>query len=261
MLIFEVFVLVVSAPDIQNDGYATSTRYAIFLIARRFLTSKILIYLNPYQDTSTLLNVKRRFANCRSFVSTIFSILISENKTEFATGHGSHEMAPFPAWMGGFLYTSSSSSNQGSNIIIDTLKLKARRRSAKSTFGYFQEVKVKETYPFDNYHKRTTRYSNHPHNHPSENLQPTTLIAELGKFFQREWKCINRGRWGQSSIMEVGLPLLIFGSVIVLSLFLDHRYRSKIERERAAEKEREDWGDEFQGDSNWIWNSEYMFLV
>lgn len=163
------------------------------------------------------------------------------------------------AWMGGFPYTSSSSSNyeptiiSKSTITIHTSKLEPRRRSPNSAFGYLQEVKVKRTYHFDPDHKRTTRSSNHTHKYtfksPKTTPNPTTPITELNRFFQREWKCIKRGRWAQSRIAEFS-PLLIFGSVFVLGMFLDRRYRRKIERKRAAEKEGEAWGDGFQGDSN-----------
>jgi hypothetical protein len=40
--------------------------------------------------------------------------------------------------------------------------------------------------------------------------------------------------------------VLVVGSVILLSSFLDRRDRRKSERQRAAEKEGKDWGDGFQ---------------
>jgi hypothetical protein len=72
-------------------------------------------------------------------------------------------------------------------------------------------------------------------------------MTEFTTFFQREWKCINQGRWGQSKIAVFSSgPVLVVGSVILLSSFLDRRDRRKSERQRAAEKEGEDWGDGFQ---------------
>jgi hypothetical protein len=41
-------------------------------------------------------------------------------------------------------------------------------------------------------------------------------------------------------------PVFVFGSVILLSSFLERRDRRRSERQRAAEKERNDWGDGFQ---------------
>ncbi|PMD58278.1 uncharacterized protein K444DRAFT_442049 [Hyaloscypha bicolor E] len=72
-------------------------------------------------------------------------------------------------------------------------------------------------------------------------------MTEFTRFFQREWKCINRGRWGQSKIAAFSSgPVLVIGSVILLSSFLERRGRRKSEGQRAAEKEGEDWGDGFQ---------------
>jgi len=41
-------------------------------------------------------------------------------------------------------------------------------------------------------------------------------------------------------------PVLVIGSVILLSSFLERRDRRRSERQSAAEKEGEDWGDGFQ---------------
>ena len=173
-------------------------------------------------------------------------------------------MAPFPAWMGGFPYISSSGSSPSSTskstikIHIDKLETTSlrsnfRRRSPRSPFGYFEEVKVKNIYYFDPDHKRTTRSPIHIHNHTchapksKSKPKPATPMTEFTRFFQQEWKCINRGRWGQSKIAAFSSgPVLVFGSVILLSSFLERRGRRKSEEQRAAEKEREDWGDGFQ---------------
>jgi hypothetical protein len=171
-------------------------------------------------------------------------------------------MAPFPAWMGGFPYTSSSGSSPPSTskstmtIHIDksettSLRSILRRRSPRSPFGYFEEVKVKNIYHFDPDHKRTTRSPIHTYNHtchaPKPKSKPTTIMTEFARFFQREWKCINRGRWGQSRIAAFSSgPVLVFGSVALLSSFLERRDRRENERQRAAEKEGEDWGDGFR---------------
>jgi hypothetical protein len=171
-------------------------------------------------------------------------------------------MAPFPAWMGGFPYRSSSgslpSSTSKSTMTIHIGKLETtssrsifRRRSPRSPFGYFEDVKVKNTYHFDPDHKITTRSPIHTHNRtrhaPKPKLKLVTPMTEFTTFFQREWKCINRGRWGQSKIAVFSSgPVLVVGSVILLSSFLDRRDRRKSERQRAAEKEGKDWGDGFQ---------------
>jgi hypothetical protein len=41
-------------------------------------------------------------------------------------------------------------------------------------------------------------------------------------------------------------PVLVIGSVVLLSSFLECRDRRRSETQRAAEKEGEDWGDGFQ---------------
>lgn len=41
-------------------------------------------------------------------------------------------------------------------------------------------------------------------------------------------------------------PVLVIGSVVLLNSFLERRDRRRSEAQRAAEKEREDWGDGFQ---------------
>jgi hypothetical protein len=41
-------------------------------------------------------------------------------------------------------------------------------------------------------------------------------------------------------------PVLVIGSVVLLSSFLECRDRRRSEAQRAAEKEGEDWGDGFQ---------------
>jgi hypothetical protein len=171
-------------------------------------------------------------------------------------------MAPFPAWMGAFPYRSSSASSPSSTskstmtIYIGKLETTSppsilRRRSPRSPFGYFEEVKVKNTYHFDPDRKRTTRSPIHTHNRtrhaPKPKPKPATPMTEFTRFFQQEWKCINRGRWGQSKIVAFSSgPVLVVGSVILLSSFLERGDRKKSERQRAAEKEREDWGDGFQ---------------
>jgi hypothetical protein len=165
-------------------------------------------------------------------------------------------MAPFPAWMGGFPYRSSSgsssSSTSESTITIHLSKLETtslRRRSPGSPFGYYKEVKVKDMYHPD--HKRTTRSSIHTHNHtchvPKPKPKPALpIITELTKFFHREWKCINRERWGQSRIAAFSSgPVLVIGSVILLTSFLERRERRKSERRRAVDKEGEDWRNGF----------------
>jgi hypothetical protein len=175
-------------------------------------------------------------------------------------------MAPFPAWMGGFPYRSSSgsslSSNSKSTIIRDTGKWETtlRRRSPGSAFGYYEEVKVENIYHIDPEHKTTTRSPIHTHTHthnqnyhapkpkPKPKPKPaTTIKTEFTKFFHREWKCLSRGRWAQSRIAAFSSgPVLIFGSVFLLTSFAERRGRRKSERRRAEEKEGEDWGDGFQ---------------
>jgi len=171
-------------------------------------------------------------------------------------------MAPFPAWMGGFPYRSPSisspSSTSKSTMTIHIGKLETissrsifRRRSPRSPFGYFEDVKVKNTYHFDPDHKRTTRSPIHTHNRtrhaPKPTPKPATPMTEFTRVSQREWKCIKRGRWGQSKIAAFSSgPVLVVGSVILLSSFLERRDRRKSERQRAVEKEGEDWGDGFQ---------------
>jgi hypothetical protein len=171
-------------------------------------------------------------------------------------------MAPFPVWMGGFPYRSSSgsspSSTSKSTMTIHIGKLETRssrfifrRRSPRSPFGYFEDVKVKNTYHFDPDHKRITRSPIRTHNRtrdaPKPKPKPSTPMTEFTRFFQQEWTCINRGRWVQSKIAAFSSgPVLVIGSVILLSSFLERRDRRKSERQRAAEKEGEDWGDGFQ---------------
>jgi hypothetical protein len=125
-----------------------------------------------------------------------------------------------------------------------------------STFGYYKEVKVENTYHIDPDHKRTTRSPIHTHNQnchapkPKSKRKPkpaTTPMTELTRFLHREWKCITRGRWAQSRIAAFSSgPVLIFGSVFLLTSFAERRGRRKRERRRAEEKEGEDWGDGFQ---------------
>jgi hypothetical protein len=110
---------------------------------------------------------------------------------------------------------------------------------------------VKNIYHFDPDHKRTTHSSIHTHSHnchaPKPKPKPATSMTEVTRFFQREWKCINRGRWGQSKIAAFSSgPVLVIGSVILLSSFLERRGRRKSEGQRAAEKEGEYWGNGFQ---------------
>jgi hypothetical protein len=163
-------------------------------------------------------------------------------------------MGSFGSWI---------SSTSESTITIDFGKLEPPssryalrlcRRSPHSSFGYAEYVKVKNTYHFDLDHKVTTRSPIHTHNTTSHALKPepkpTTLMTELTKFFRREWKCIKRGRWGQSKIAKFTLgcsgPVLILGSAALLILFLKRRDRRRRGRQRVAEKGGEDWGDVFQ---------------
>jgi hypothetical protein len=166
-------------------------------------------------------------------------------------------MAPFPAWMVGFPYGSSSSSSTSDTTITihnDKVETTLRRRSPGSPFGYFEDVKVENKYHIDPDHKRTTRSPLHTHNQnrhapkPKPKPKPaTTIITEFTKFFHREWKCLTRGRWAQSRIAAFSSgPVLVFGSVFLLTSFAEWRGRRERERRRAEEKEGEDWGDGFQ---------------
>ena len=121
----------------------------------------------------------------------------------------------------------------------------------RSPFGYFKDVKVKNAYHFDPDHKITIRtpIRTHTRTHyaPKPKQKLATPMTEFTKFFQREWKCIIRGRWVQSKIAAFSSgPVLVIGSVILLSSFLERRDRRRSERQSAAEKEGEDWGDGFQ---------------
>jgi hypothetical protein len=170
-------------------------------------------------------------------------------------------MAPFPAWMGGFPYSSSSgsspSSTSKSTIIIYIIQLETtssrsilRRRSPHSPFGYFKDINVQNTYHFNPGYQRThspIHTYNRTYHAPKPKPKPATPMAEFTNFFQREWKCINQGRLMQSRIAAFSSgPVLVIGSVVLLNSFLVYRDRRRSEAQRAAEKAREDWGDGFQ---------------
>jgi len=148
-------------------------------------------------------------------------------------------MAPFPAWMVGFPYGSSSSSSTSDTTITihnDKVETTLRRRSPGSPFGYFEDVKVENKYHIDPDHKRTTRSPLHTHNQnrhapkPKPKPKPaTTIITEFTKFFHREWKCLTRGRWAQSRIAAFSSgPVLFFGSLMLLSSFVERRGRGNV---------------------------------
>lgn len=171
-------------------------------------------------------------------------------------------MAPFLPWMGGFPYRSSSGSSNFSaskiTIIIyighgETTPPRSalRRRSPHSAFGYYEDVEVRNTYHFDPDYGRTARSPSYTrdriHHAPKPTPKSTTSMMEFTRLFQREWKCISRGRWAQSRVAAFcSRSVLVFGSLFLLSSFLERKERRRIERQWAAEKEVEDWGDGFQ---------------